>query len=293
MECEHKFFHWPLAAPGLANVVLYNVIQVHHLRSSMPSFGPITSLALSLRYITTEESYTSLRDALMALISLTHLELQILAFFRSPSTLPITLPGLQILEVDVRRCTCKDGKDGKNIINSIHATSLISLALKWNDSDADLTGSTSDESRIPSLRHLLLFGPTVFSELDWLARMFPNIERLTCWAGADVHVILAAIGEGADDGSDGGPEVSDGLRWPKLHSIGALGIDPKIPFESFNLVVLRDAISKLQECGRPFHTLWCLQSSFARANESDMAELREIIHVADFSDDWPLPFNFQ
>lgn len=58
-------------------------------------------------------------------------------------------------------------------------------------------------------------------------------------------------------------------------------------------VVLRDVISKLQEGGRPFHTLWCFQLCFDHFNQIDMAELKKIISVGDFSDVWPLPFNFQ
>lgn len=294
MECkENVGFRWPLAAPALASVGLHNVIHSHHLRSSLPSFGPISSLQLGHISITTPELYTSLRDALMTLNSLTHLDLEVLAFFRSPSTLPITLPGLQILELDVQRCNSRDGKAGKNFINSILAPSLINLALLWDNCDADPPWSTSEESRIPSLRHLLLLGSTALLEINWLARTFSNIDRLSCWQGTDVDDILAAIVEGAGNGDEGGPGVGDKLRWPKLHSVGVWGSDSEKPINFLDSVVLRNAIPKLQEGGRPFRTLCCLYPYFAHFSENTMAELNEIIAFGDLSDDWPLPFNFQ
>ncbi|KZP32424.1 hypothetical protein FIBSPDRAFT_925338 [Athelia psychrophila] len=222
----------------------------------------------------------------MALKSLTRLELQLIDFGQPPSALPITLPSLQILEVDFDRRSSYT----KHIVLSIHAVSLISLSLSgwyYGDDDGDEPWS-SQESLAPSLRHLFVSGyfSKGLSEFDWFSRTFPNIDRLTCW-GEDVDMILAAIAVGGGDGNEGG--LGDGPRWPKLQSIGAT--------ESFwpepcDCAVLRGAILKLQN-GRPFRTLALPERCVAHLDANAMAELREIISIGDFYGDWPMPFNFQ
>ncbi|KZP20564.1 hypothetical protein FIBSPDRAFT_861566 [Athelia psychrophila] len=99
--------------------------------------------------------------------------------------------------------------------------------------------------------------------------------------------MLAAIVAGDDGGNEGRPGLGDGPRWSKLRSIGARNLAKPL-----DLVVLRKAILKFQEGGRPFSTLSLPQQSVAHLDANAMAELRGIISIGDFSDDWPMPFNF-
>lgn len=71
-------------------------------------------------------------------------------------------------------------------------------------------------------------------------------------------------------------------RWPNLHTIAVLTSNARLDVKT-----LFYKISMLQDAGHPFRKLKLPKHFFSPV---DMAYLRQIIEVDDFSLDWPMPF---
>ncbi|KZP30874.1 hypothetical protein FIBSPDRAFT_945797 [Athelia psychrophila] len=220
----------------------------------------------------------------MNMPALTHLELQPAAVMDGPVQ-PTVLPNLRLLAVDF-----EEGfpSNMSAIISFIRAPSLNSLSLMgWVDLDAgeEIFDSLAvGENQFPALRQLVLGSDAIeaFPYFGLLAKAFPNIERLTCRVeNEEIEDIMANITEPGDE-----------LRWPKLKMIAMSKVYRTLDAEKLgNLCQL---IIKLQQAGRPFRQLSYPTSGscIALAGAEDIHNLRELVELADFRDDWPTPFEW-
>ncbi|KAF7979026.1 hypothetical protein HWV62_44007 [Athelia sp. TMB] len=212
---------FPFGAPQLKTVQLDD-INVRSLHFALPAFASVTSLQLTTIYIndTNPEAYNSLRDALMSLRSLHHLELQLEYVGIVQFRLPIVLPTIRFLRLDA--CQCPLDLDG--ILRSFEVASLTALSLEGWYGEAESLDSEDDfTSRFPALVHLILLNFTIgMQDLDTLAQRFPHIKRLTCQAAidacsCDISYILDPWCDGPRNNSY--RRVVNRFRWPKLENI--------------------------------------------------------------------------
>ncbi|KZP13709.1 hypothetical protein FIBSPDRAFT_123837 [Athelia psychrophila] len=288
---------FPLGAPHLTTAQIHR-IQPLSLPSCLPAFAHITSLQLTSIWVEDSAAdYMSLRNSLMCLRTLNHLELQLDSFSTANLQFPMVLPTIRFLHAH-KKDECPD-----DIIHSIHAESLTTLSIDgWNrrTPGLNLFCNESLEFNFPSLEHLILrnISPDA-PELRIVARRFPGIERLTCGAleslnptTSDIYHVITHIAtrpgyredEEENDEGDGNTTTSH-KRWPKLHTIAVTASNTPL-----DAVALYDEISHLQGAGHPIRKLKLPNHLCQMAEAEAMARLRDIIEVDDFSLDWPTPF---
>ncbi|KZP32344.1 hypothetical protein FIBSPDRAFT_848762 [Athelia psychrophila] len=296
---------FPLGTPPLITVQLHMILP-SSLSFCLPAFTHVASLQLTGIWVE-DDGYGSLRDTLMALQALNHLELQLDYFCTWNPLLPMVLPTMRFLRIEGKnRAVCLD-----DVIRLIHAESLTTLWINGWDCGAPTLNLFLEEELecshcFPSLQHLILrdISPDT-SDLRGAARRFPGIERLTCHARASPfnpmsniysHVIsqiaarppyrdLDEEEENEGDGNIAAPIRHKG--WPKLHTIAMTATNDKQPL---NVVELHDVISHLKGAGHPIRKLKLPHDLCLRAGAQAMARLREVVEVEDFNMDWPTPF---
>ncbi|KZP08937.1 hypothetical protein FIBSPDRAFT_900901 [Athelia psychrophila] len=254
-----------------------------------------------------DRGYLPLRDTLMTLQALNHLELQLHSFSTDNLRPPIVIPTIRFLqiagiylrvgglEIDPEGDVCLD-----DIIHSIYAESLTTLSIDgWNRIPGlDLSRDEELKSHFPSLQHLILRNISPYMpDLRVVARRFPGIERLTCHAQeplnpatSDIHHIItqAVPCPGCRErNEDDEGDATSRQCWPKLHTIAATASDTPL-----DVVALHDEISHLQGAGHPIRKLKLPRHLCQMAGAEAMAYLRTIVEVDDFGMDWPTPFEF-
>lgn len=275
-------------APRLETALL-DLDSQYHLKYFTHSLASVTTLCVKSIEIDSLEVYAEFRDALMGLNSLSYLELHLAYFeedidFRA-SIQPIMLPTIQFLYV---------GNDSgaanphvADCIASIYAASLTSLALKgWDGSEQENQESGSYGHQFPSLQNLTMIDIGLERPgFEHLAGRFPDIVQLSCdllddeFGIEDIIEDIVWINHTKND-SDSPPYPC----WPKLHTIATSSPNARsIPTRK-----LTDTISTLQECGHPLRKL--LLPAQLRA-PGLIAELKEVIDIEEFCDDWPRPFS--
>ncbi|KZP16976.1 hypothetical protein FIBSPDRAFT_934238 [Athelia psychrophila] len=279
-------FQHPFLSLGAHRLTAVHIVEIDpsSFHFCISAFSSVTSLRLALLDISQREQYDSFRDALMNMPALTHLELGPVAVMDEPVQ-PTVLPNLRLLAVDFEK-----GSPGdlSTIISFIRAPSLNSLSLigqVYLGIGEEIFDSLAvGENQFPALQQLVLGSDVIkaCSDFRLLAKAFPNIECLTCRVeNEEIADIIANI-----------TELGDELRWPKLKIIAMSKVYRTLDAEKLgNLCQL---IIKLQQEGRPFHQLSYPTSGscIALAGAEDMHNLRELVELADFRDDWPTPFEW-
>lgn len=285
-----------LEAPFLTTAQLAR-IEPSYLHHFIPAFESVTSLRLTAISIGDHQAYNSLRDGLMNLKLLQHLELQLKGFklLSSPDPLPILLPTVQLLHV---ASALIRPEFVNRFIASIRAQSLTTLSLNTWDEEED----EPIEPHFPLLRHLLLVNITEgIPDLISLAEKFPSIERLTCRLSTNnndspnqyyltdlfTHIIEA----GRDC-----RENQLSCLWPKLHTIATsacLVLDKTSTKHKKNKAIekLRTIITTLQDNEQPIRKLLLPRSFFVNVGAEAAVSLKRVIEIGDYSDDWPMPFD--
>lgn len=285
----------PSSGLHLTTVILED-LNPHSFNFCVPAFASVISLSLTQHYTDNtlpgedEDSiYQLYRHFLMSLPVLTHLELELFALIKDNSSLPITLPTLQSLKLGSPD-SCGGSFD--DIIFSIHATSLVSLAInpmEIGDSPSYHKVETSMAINFPTLQHLCLGASEVY-DLRILSQHYPNIERLTVYTDGDLDVVnlLAIIGLD-DDGPTGDSEIwhpedltrtAASNRWPKLHTI-AVCISGSLTCMGANAMCTK--IRALRDAGHPIRTLMLRSENFAKDSRTVLGSL---VEIAEFNDDW-------
>lgn len=174
---------FPHGAPIL-RIARVDALKALSIHLCLPAFKAVTTLRLRDLNIHDDENYEAMRNFLMALQALTHLELHV-SYCSFSSTLSIILPTIQFLHVDVSMFPDKLG----TLIFAIHAKSLVTFSLAgWNEESGTLQVELSDLSGVDfsSVKHLILLDilahqdSGIDEELDLFTKIFPNIDRLTC-----------------------------------------------------------------------------------------------------------------
>lgn len=246
----------------------FDTVQIPHY---LPTCKAVTHLCLKAVYITNTESYTSFRHVLGEMKSLSHLELQPSYFpITLPPQSPLELPNLRFLLVD---CSRYPGPL-RTILYNILAPSLTSLSVSgwYQEHDAPLA-----RSHFPSLRHLII--PSTVREVHLLAQVFPDIKYLTYGKGSStqshiVYNLLDAINNCVTP------------AWLELEIIAV----PRMYSSVHVDLTLRDAVSNLQQAGRPFRMLMLSHHYMSETSTEALAQLREIVDIETFREDWPRPF---
>ncbi|KZP30837.1 hypothetical protein FIBSPDRAFT_926276 [Athelia psychrophila] len=255
-----------------------------------PVFASVTSLRMTAVFIGSREGYALLRDGLMGLKSLNHLEIQFKNYYRPATTDVILVPTVKFLHVDVmedRSPSCVN-----IFLSDIQAPSLISLSLnKWDREHPH----PLEPNKFPLLQHLILYDCNIgmdeddLDDLANLARQFPNITRFTSQISNEnscsLEIILQImLGESSDDDDEDGE--SGGTPWPNLQTVAVAD-----PWRSVvDLTKVPGLLSELQDAGHPLRKLLISDNAVSQADEDIMEELEELIEIEDFIDDWPTPF---
>ncbi|KZP30838.1 hypothetical protein FIBSPDRAFT_1038080 [Athelia psychrophila] len=256
-----------------------------------PVFASVTSLRMTAILINSRESYALLRDGLMGLKSLNHLEIQFSTYYRPATTDVILVPTVEFLHVDVT-----DHRPPSFIdifLGDIQAPSLISLSLNQWDHDYP---HPLEPNKFPSLQHLIVYNCiTGRDEVDLdnlanVARQFPDITRFTSQINihnpASLEIILRTmLGESTNDYDE--YIESDETRWPNLQTVAVA--DPPMDVVDVTTIVI-DLLSKLQGAGHPLCKLLISYNTVSHADEFIMEALEELIEIEDFTEDWPTPF---
>ncbi|KZP30822.1 hypothetical protein FIBSPDRAFT_979000 [Athelia psychrophila] len=166
----------PFSAPGLVTADLHGA----YLPNLLPVFASVTSLRMTDTFIGSRKDNASLRDGLMGLKSLNHLEIQFKYYRRAATANVILLPTVEFLHVNVM-------EDAPlfyvtSFLDDIQAPSLISLSLnKWYCQHSN----TLEPNKFPTLQHLVLYDCNIgkhegdLDDIADLARQFPDITRFT------------------------------------------------------------------------------------------------------------------
>lgn len=266
----------------------------------LPAFKSVTSLRLGGICIEEQEdvAYNLFRDGLMAMHSLSHLELDMVEFQLDQHHEPIVLPTVQFLQIEALEFP----ESISPLVHSFQAASLATLSLtSWNGSEPDspaFAGMSNVGAHFPSLQHLILANISrAAPALDLLAQTFPAIERLTCHEvpgpklpisqriGIE-HVVAAVArgGNGGNGGSGRGPNINQ--TWPSLKCI-AISTE-----QAFDAAALEGVLRRVQELGHPLHKLMLPQTVSPPDGSGAMAKLRTLVDMEDFRVDWPTPFGW-
>ncbi|KZP16999.1 hypothetical protein FIBSPDRAFT_1047115 [Athelia psychrophila] len=282
---------FPFGAPLLTTAQL-GKIQPRYLHHFMPAFASVTSLRLTYIFLEDHEAYNFLRDGLMNLKSLYHLELQLEIFepLSSPDPLPIVLPTVQVLHV--ASVDWEDCNSVNRIIARIRAESLKALSLNgWDNYRVEPM-----ETHFPLLKHLVLVNLRHY--LPYLAALmekFPDIERLTFHASThelerqqpndfSIKTIMPSILRGIS-----AYELAhEGTPWPELNTIATsacLVPEPRV------VAHIPTMIARLQATGQPVRNLLMPRAFLVQAGAEVAKGLQKIgVEIGVYSDDWPMPF---
>ncbi|KAF7974979.1 hypothetical protein HWV62_10725 [Athelia sp. TMB] len=263
------------------------------LPSFLPAIASVRQLQFSKFQIKDHESYGNIRNAFMALHSLSHLKLGTYGI-PPPDLAPIELPRLRCLELDFRTYPTSF----RNTIGLINAPVLNCISVAgWVIGHRDLPELAMPETICPSVCHLKINGALAATRgFDLMAKLFPNVEQLTLrgehfvTVGScqktlkkeDLNQILVAIlnrEEGEEE-----HERDEQVRWPKLRSIAVSAL--RLPLE---VQELRSTIFKLKKYGRPLETL-SLPEIFWTEAPGDADALRDVVDVEEYHDESPAPF---
>ncbi|KAF7986267.1 hypothetical protein HWV62_35184 [Athelia sp. TMB] len=281
---------FPAGAPRLETAQL-DCIDVDTMHFCLPAFISVTSLRLTNVRLNrpTLGSYIELRDALVALQSLHHLELQLDSYeLIHTAHLPIILPTIRYLRLEIPpgnldTFTC-----------SLVASNLLVLSLeRWDGQEHAFGMEDQSTHRFPSLEHLILTGIDINTPyLDAYAKRFPDIKRLTCQVhpqfnhcGLDyiLQPICLGIQRYAPSEVNDPPNLDDGWdRWPNLEVIALSATDSPSNPTLYTMI-------KMVKRGRPLRKLM-LPDTWRTDHADDMAVLGNIIQVEGYSLDWPTPF---
>ncbi|KZP05095.1 hypothetical protein FIBSPDRAFT_940665 [Athelia psychrophila] len=149
----------------------------------------------------------------------------------------------------------------------------------------------------PSLQHLILNGgiSKPIPNLDLIARVFPDIERLTCQvvqpdprSSSDpcgierIIAVVVPLTSTAEDGGNNDSQTS--RRWHSLKSIATSAEEP------LNAMALEDMLHKLKGVGHPLRELMLSEAVISQAGREAMGQLGQLIDIKGFHVDWPTPF---
>lgn len=284
MKFREEFFTSSIPTLNIADLSHF---YTNGLGFGLPALTFVTTLRIDCITWNLPKTYLILRDFLMALHSLTHLELQIIKFSRTESLLPIDLPTTQFLKLD---------DNIGEALGCIRATSLVALSLVkiWDGSEAESALTAVIDNQFPALKHLI-YSNASLKELDLLAQKFPNIDSLTCqWlktktSYCNIHTVLSTMcpWSNVDSHVDGGSDpTSHQPHWPRLNTIAVLSL-----FGPLHAVALYDTIRTLQDGGHPIRKLLLPPKQLqAQENANALLGLRGLVEIADFIIDWPTPF---
>lgn len=281
---------FPSGAPHLRTAQL-EAVHVGTLYLCIPALRFVTSLRLTkiLFGILDTTTYGSLRDALMALPHLNHLEVQpCIPFGLMEPGLPIVLPTIQFLHLDATM----ENQALDVIIHSFHAASLITLSLDGWDNGAHSSLEEPLETHFPSLEHLIIVEIMPgLPDLGQLARKYPDVTWLTCQVATGitghcdiVHILTSLrIGTRHDGDTESTPSANR-ERWPKLKVLAVSETNT-----SLDTVEICNMLSILQHNGERsgLRKLLLPKSLLAQTDADAMGKLREVVEVEDYSADWP------
>ncbi|KAF7968834.1 hypothetical protein HWV62_29244 [Athelia sp. TMB] len=253
---------------------------------NVSAFKSVTHLRLDNINIDDMEfmQYIAFRDFLMAMQSLTHLELKLYAMVSHTDENAIVIPNLEFLHVELALWA----SDLKTIIQNIHAPALQALSLAgWGSDKPALDPSSLPTSHFPSLRHVIFLGylASTLAELRSFGLTFPDIERLTFQAHlppplGDIGDILSTIVAPV-------PKVcaaaGESVMWQKLRSIAVSTV-----LEPFDGEFLHGLIHDWQKSGHSLNKLFIPNTCVAQADVEGMKKLRELVDIEDFKDDLPI-----
>ncbi|KAF7968985.1 hypothetical protein HWV62_28710 [Athelia sp. TMB] len=252
----------------------------------LPALASVTNLRLTNIVIEDSEEYVNFQNALAALQSLSHLELTFEEVASSSPHLSIVLPALRYLHVDFKNCR----PSLRTVMTSIHAPTLFCLSLAGFHKKLSLIEPTSVESRLPSLRHVVLVGSVLaaLSELESLAMALPKVEQVTYRCdqalpdGLFFQVLKAHMADGGDeDAPEEANKPADQAVWPNLRTIAISALQGPPDVLSLRRIILR-----LRQAGSSIHTLLLPGSCVDNIAEV----LQNVVKIERFIDEWPMPF---
>ncbi|KZP22388.1 hypothetical protein FIBSPDRAFT_952999 [Athelia psychrophila] len=243
----------------------------------LPAFGSVTSLRLTeIVSMGEPDEYNAFRDGLMALPSLNHFEIQLRDFWLSESHLPIVLPTIKFLHLNVDYCI----ERFDDFIGSIRVPSLATLSLavgvRPDGDDPDLRKDSLEH--FPPLQHLIITNLTsVLPHYEPLACKFSGIERLT---------YISTSGRSYHDPANELRDVDGTFRWPNMRTMAV-----SIPDGDFDLSwpFWESTILRFQDAGHPIRKLMLPQALISK-RAHNVTKLREFVEIEAFHVDWPDPF---
>lgn len=283
----------PFGAPRLTTARIVGS-NIHTTHGYLSEFKSLQSLQLGNLH-STPDTYHLLRDALMALPSLRHLEL----FLKndivwSTGELPILLPNIRHLHVTGE---WHDSWASFDFLRCIQAPSLDTLSLSPARSDIKGRGALAlieyaNKLHFPALQHLILINAERISDLVdliVLARAFPQIERLTvipgCVAETDFYnsyFSIDAILYGPGNGEIAQTNAYSGPLSPNLQRVAFSHIKGQL-----DIPRLQSTLLKLKAAGHPIRKLLLPQMA-----HPSVVEVEGIVELEEFYVDWSTPFDW-
>ncbi|KAF7983510.1 hypothetical protein HWV62_21844 [Athelia sp. TMB] len=281
---------FPSGAPCLRTAQLHN-IDIKSMHFVLPAFNSVTSLRFTNAWygIPTHGKYDALRNALMALPSLYHLELQLDEHDYHDTDLPIVLPTVRYMRLDI------PPPHLDMLTSSIRAQNLVALSIEWWNGHVSPIGVVDQSTtRFPLLEHLILTDIAVTRPyLDAYAKRFPKIKRLTFhvdpeYKGCDIaHILRSTRFDAPEYGfqeNDTSPVCDRLARWPNLEVIALSATNTHLDSLSFDTASMEKLVSL------PLCKLMLPNTLDDKAVADAIAQLKSIIQVEDYSLDWPMPF---
>lgn len=263
----------PLFEGGAPNLRIMDLdVPLDYVQAfGISTLKSITHLCLQGMHLdmSDSEAYGTMREVLMSLPSLAHLELVLEEMSNLAHLPPIVLPTVRFLHV----ANCCSSLNG--IVKTFHSNSLTSLALSgWDQefNDGALDRSNLGESYFPSLQHLIFpFRPPKDSrEIHALSLTFQNIKRITCRTGkygGNIGLMLDAI--------------RFVRAWPELETIALSNVSKRFHCQSELCTYIPDV-----QRGCPLRNL--LIPPDAPISLEYIAELRKFIDVGDLCEESPI-----
>ncbi|KZP30870.1 hypothetical protein FIBSPDRAFT_95303 [Athelia psychrophila] len=212
------------------------------------------------------------RAILMNSCSLTHLELELSRPLRVPL---IALPALKYLLLDIRPFA----GGVTQALEPFQAPNLHSIALIYNGGRRTLT-LPSFEPQFPLLQSLTIIGSIESDSvvpISLYACLFPHVVELT-WRDHYPSDHIPNILE----------QLNEGLAGGGWHGLQTISLSMCGLVHALDVLRIRDALLKLKE-KRPSITKIKLAQHLITAAEG-LEELREIVVVEPYLNDWPVPF---
>lgn len=222
----------------------------------------------------------SIWDALVAIKTLDHLELEIVEDMITSA--PVVLPTIRSLALTIYTDWNQAVSD--NLVINIHGPSVNTLRLQCLPVDLAFDGSL--KLCFPSMQHMILVNverSTRINSIPMFARVFPAITRLT-YHFTHMNMAFLLVGDflaAMVRHSIGLPD----LCWPKLQTVAFSAFIP-----SWRDKGLHDAIRVLQEAGHPICKLMLPKRTLAKVKVEEITALEKVVEIEDYSLDWPSPF---